>query len=111
MDSSQERRLHKRYDLPCPVVVMRDKSDVLSRSKTLNISDGGALIPVVGDTIPEPGSKLEVRFSVPRSTANSYMLEGFSSDARVVRYEPGSEDKPACLAVRFEPSMQLAIEA
>ncbi|MFP4052308.1 MAG: PilZ domain-containing protein [Phycisphaerae bacterium] len=105
-----DRRQHKRYDLACPVVLLRGKSDVLARTKTVNISDGGALVPMYESAMPETGTKLHVRFSVPRSTSNSYMLEGFSSEATVIRQDPRDEESPPCVGLKFEPPLSLAIE-
>ena len=105
-----DRRQHKRYDLACPVVLLRGKSDVLARTKTVNISDGGALVPMYESAMPETGTKLHVRFSVPRSTPNSYMLEGFSSEATIVRHHTEGEDEVSCIGLEFDPPLNLAID-
>jgi hypothetical protein len=108
MAPDYDRRQYKRYELACPVVLLTGKNHVIGRGKTLNISDGGALIPMSDDHLPACGSKLDVRISVPRSTANSFMLEGFSSHAYVVRHE--EDNGTDCIAVRFQPAVNFAIE-
>jgi c-di-GMP-binding flagellar brake protein YcgR len=91
-------------------VLLQEKSEVLARTKTINVSDGGALVPMYASAMPEPGKKVHVRFSVPRSTPNSYMLEGFSSEATVVRHHTEGDEDLTCVGLEFDPPLNLAID-
>jgi c-di-GMP-binding flagellar brake protein YcgR len=108
--NGEDRRRFSRHDLECPVVLLQEKSEVLARTKTINVSDGGALVPMYASAMPETGKKVHVRFSVPRSTPNSYMLEGFSSEATIVRHHTEGDEEVSCIGLEFDPPLNLAIE-
>ena len=83
---------------------------MLARGRTINISDGGALVSIPRDTAPEISANVNARFSVPRSTPNTYMLEQFASSACVVRRQALVDDSRAGVAVRFSKPLKLGLE-
>ncbi len=105
-----ERRQHRRHPLPCPVSFQAPGAGAELRSKSLNISDGGLLVSVGGHQPPPPGSRMNVQFSVPRTTPNTYLLERFRAPAIVVRHEGDPGDGSARVAVRFETPLQLGLD-
>jgi hypothetical protein len=106
----RERRRHKRHELACPLSVSEQGGGVLANSRSINISDGGMLFPVPADARPKRGASVRVEFSVPRATPNTFLLEGFSAEATVVRHEPAGGDTPARVALAFQGPVDLALE-
>ena len=105
-----ERRKHKRHDLSCPIRLFSQAGEQIAAGKTLNISDGGALVPVPGHILPRLRESVNLTVSVPRSTANTYMLEDFACCATVLRHEVVAADDQAYLAMEFVRPLHLAIE-
>jgi len=108
--SRKERRKHPRFDLSCPIRIEGDAGNALHRTRALNVSDGGVFVAVPIDALPPFGSELNVQFSVPRTTPNTYMLEEFSSRAKVVRHQPMKDSRQAGLAMRFAEPLELMLE-
>ena len=54
-----------------------DGHGVIAQTRSVNISDGGALLSLPADAAPESGADVLLRFAVPRATPNTYMLEEF----------------------------------
>jgi len=111
MAKKDERRKHERYDVPCPITISGEGGLVVT-GKTWNVSDGGIFLPGPLQTLPACGAEIEVRFSVPRSTPNSYMLEEFHTPARVLRHQPAgkSKDDNIGVAMVFLKPLDLKIE-
>jgi hypothetical protein len=109
----QERRIHRRWELTCPVTVLNDAGKVLFKTRAVNISDGGAYCTVGVDDLPANSlpPKLGIRFSVPRSTRNSFMFEEFQSEARVIRTEPLVDAAQAGMAIQFLQPVSLDLNA
>jgi len=105
-----ERRKHKRQELACPMAMSDRAGQCVARGRTANISDGGALVPIVSGDTPGEGQVVEVRFSVPRSTPNTFLYEEFTSPARVVRRKRRSRSRPACIAIQFHKPLELDLE-
>jgi len=108
---SIDRRLHKRLDLACLTAVRAGQAQTLADGRTINISDGGMLLAVPAKALPARGSRVELVFSVPRSTPNTYMLEEFRSPARVVRHQPLKERGLTGLALQFAKPLDMVLEA
>ncbi|HUT60516.1 MAG TPA: PilZ domain-containing protein [Phycisphaerae bacterium] len=108
---ASERRKHTRHALACPVSLSREDEKLLAQSKTVNISDGGALVAVPSKSVPRLDQKVALVFSVPRSTANTYMLEEFTGRARIVRHQPLTDNDQVGVAIQFLPAMSLGLEA
>jgi c-di-GMP-binding flagellar brake protein YcgR len=105
MATSAERRKFTRHSIPCRLkVAVAEGSDL--RVRTRNISDGGAYF--VTDEVLEVGRKVRVRLAVPRDTANTFFLEQFAAEAKVVRLEPPAEGESASgVALVFEKVLAL----
>jgi hypothetical protein len=109
-DYGQERRVHKRQNLACPISFLSRGGHAVAVGKTINISDGGALISLPACAIPDIGANVNVKFAVPRNTPNTYMLEKFASQACVTRRHALLKDSSAGVAVRFGRPLDLALE-
>jgi hypothetical protein len=106
-----ERRENKRNELSCPVTLTNGHSEVTATAKSLNISDGGALIKLPADSVPSFGSELIIKLSVPRKTANTYMPEEFVCNGRVVRHQPLEDDRWIGVALQFGRPLRLELDA
>jgi len=106
MASSDERRRHPRFEIPCRLrVELPSGTDV--RTRTLNISNSGAYF-VADAAVPEVGHTVAVRLAVPRDTANTFFLEQFAAKAKVIRREAAGGDRPGVgVALRFEKALAL----
>jgi hypothetical protein len=84
--------------------------------RTLNLSDGGALIQLttlpdhdVGR--PQPGQSIELTLALPRSTADTFLLEHVKITAQVIRAVGHGADQPTTtFAVRFGQPMALQLD-
>jgi hypothetical protein len=104
----KERRRHARFELPCPVTVTDAGGTVLLQTRTLNVSDGGALLRPARKAI-ELGQDVSVLLRVPRSTPNTFLYEEVASGARVVRHQRLAS--ATGLAVMFARPLRLELEA
>jgi c-di-GMP-binding flagellar brake protein YcgR len=107
----EERREHKRQEVACPLWLNGGEGKAVLRGRTTNVSNGGVLVPIASGDSPVAGEVVHVKFSVPRSTPNTFLYEEFASPAVVVRCERKSEDRVPCVALRFEQPMDLGLEA
>ena len=105
-----ERREHKRHDLGCPIRFFDRGGVEITHAKTANISDGGAFVPVAIRFLTEIGRQVNVAFSLPRSTPNTYMLEDFASEAKIVRQTAMQRADYAGIALEFAEPLELGIE-
>lgn len=106
---THERRQYKRHPLGCPAHLADETGTCLVTGKTVNISDGGLMMPVTLEAAPEPGRQLSLKLSVPRSTPNTFLMEPIASEAIVVRHAP-AEDGTHYVAVRFAAPLTLDLE-
>ena len=104
-----ERRQYTRHGLSCPARLVDETGSHLASGKTVNISDGGLLMPIGPEAAPQPGEQLDVKLSVPRSTPNTFLMQGFTAKAIVVRHDQ-SDDGAGRVAVRFEPPLELDLD-
>ena len=104
-----ERRQYRRFDLSCPAA-LSGTGETFAEGKTLNVSDGGLLVPLAVQYVPPCGQEVKVSFSVPRSTPNTYMLEEVECSARVVRHQPMTDNDYAAVGLAFTKPMELGIE-
>jgi len=109
--SQQERRKTIRLDVKCPCVVRDHLGATLGKGRCLNIGNGGMFLPLPVDALPTRDSTVTISFAVPRSTANTYMLEDFSAQARVLRHQPLRNADLAGVAVQFVQPIDLGLEA
>jgi c-di-GMP-binding flagellar brake protein YcgR len=108
-ETVKERRAHKRFNLTCPVVVCDSSGRELLRTRTLNISDGGALVTSAEASAMPPGQALHANLRVPRTTPNTFMYEDFFSAARVARHDRLAGDMIG-VALQFPRPLTLELE-
>jgi hypothetical protein len=108
--SGIERRRHKRFALLCPArISVNGAEEVLG--KTVNVSDGGLYVVVPASSpLPACRQNLDVTFSLPRATPNTYMLEEVHSTAKVLRRQARKGKRQACVALQFVQPLDLAVE-
>ncbi|MGC9453535.1 MAG: PilZ domain-containing protein [Phycisphaerae bacterium] len=104
-----DRRRYKRFTLPCPATLL-DSDQTPASARTLNISDGGALLALPLKDLPEAGRKLKVKLSLPRSTASTHMVEKVRCEGLIKRHQPLTDDRYAAVAVEFVEPVNLQIE-
>lgn len=105
-----ERRRSPRFEMACPVRIYDADGALVARSKTVNISDGGAFVALPIEQLSRLGGAAELALSVPRSTPTTHMLEDFSCRATVVRQEPMVDEAYAGVALEFDEPLELALE-
>ena len=106
-----ERRRHKRHRIACPLSILRFGAAEPLTGKTLDVSDGGAILAIPIKAVPRVSERVKVVLGVPRSTANTYMLEEVPCEARVVRHQPMDDNSVVGVALQFSPALDLALEA
>ena len=107
-----ERRACAREELVCPVIVdvRSDADDERTKGQTMNISDSGAMFTVPVTFLADLPSNVMLSISVPRTTANTRMLEPVATEATIVRHEPMVDEKHAGIAVRFSAPLDLQLK-
>ncbi len=110
-DEAKERRKHKRFDLACPVVIYDSQGQELLRTRTINVSDGGALLAASGAQAIPVGEIVQVALHVPRQTPNTRMLEDFFSAASVVRHQDLPDEEQVGIALMFDRPLLLKLDA
>ena len=107
-----ERRCCKRTELSCPLIVLDDKGHVLFKIRTVNVSDSGVYFETPASNLPHGGmpGDMALRISVPRSTANTFMLEEFQANARLVRAEPLASEDLAAMALEFTEPLAMDLD-
>ena len=106
---SIERRQHIRHPLSCPARLIDETGKLLASGKTVNVSDGGLLVPARPEAACQPGQHLDVKLSIPRSTPNTFLMQAFTAKAIVVRHDQ-TDDGAGRVAIRFEHPIDLDIE-
>jgi hypothetical protein len=107
---SKERRRHKRFVVRCPITLSTQDGEVLCRTRTGNISDGGTYLALPPEVLPSVGTWLSLRLSVPRDTPNTYMLEEFAGPALIVRHQPADGNQQIGVGLKFIRPMDLMLE-
>ena len=109
--SVAERRKHKRHRISCPLAMHRTGEKEPVKGKTVDLSDGGAMLPIPIKFVPRVSERVRVVLALPRSTANTYMLEEVACEARVVRHQPMEDNTVVGVALQFSPTQDLGLEA
>jgi hypothetical protein len=118
-----DRRNFRRVPLVCDVWQRTDSGERIGlgrlgglAGRTLNLSDGGALIqltslPDENVSRPRIGQPIELTLALPRSTADTFLLEHVRIKGEVVRLYGHGQDQPAtAFAVRFGQPMPLQLD-
>ena len=109
-DERQERRRHNRLKLECPVSFFTRNGQAAAKGKSLDISDGGTFVSLPAKHADRLKGRVNLTFSIPRSTENTYMLEDFACQADVLRRQPLVDKSLAGVAVAFTRPMDLGLE-
>ena len=104
---NQDRRVHKRHELACPIVLSDAAGRELLRARTLNVSDGGALVAAEALADLPPGAQAQMLLRIPRTTPNTHLFEKISAAVSVLRHQ--QRPSPA-LAVQFAQPLDLDLE-
>ena len=108
-NSSNERRLHTRHKMACPITLFGRAGQVLVKASTTDLSHGGAYLTVAPDNVQDAQS-VNVAFSIP-DVGTDHKLEGFAANAKVIRQDPSDDAGLIGLALQFTQHMHLPIEA
>ena len=106
--NSDERRRYKRHKLVCPVTLFGRAGQVLVKASTTDLSHGGMHLTVAQDIIDDV-ENVNVAFSIPH-TGVDHQMEGFATNAKVLRQEPTGNGVHVGLALQFTQQMHLPIE-
>ena len=107
--NKRERRNHPRSTLTCWLQILDPAGDDTT-VECRNVCDGGVLAFVPAEVAPAPDAQLDVQLAVPRSTANTYMIERFTCRTHVVRHEHADGNGAIAVAMRFGVPLELALE-
>ena len=108
-NNSDERRKHRRHKLVCPITLFGRGGQVLVKAGTTDLSRGGTYVTVAQDIVDDV-ENVNVAFSIPH-TGTDHQMEGFASNAKVLRREPTDDGVHIGLALQFTEQMHLPIEA
>ncbi len=106
--NSEERRRHKRHKMVCPITLFGRGGQVLVKAATTDLSQGGTYVSVAQDIVDDV-ENVNVAFSIP-NTAADHQMEGFASNAKVLRQEPTDDGVHVGLALQFTHQMHLPID-
>lgn len=106
----QEQRQHSRLKVECPVSFFTRSGELVAKGKSLDMSDGGTYVSVPAKAVDRIKGRVNLTFSIPRSTENTYMLEDFACQADVIRQKPLADKKLAGVAIAFTSPMDLSLE-
>jgi hypothetical protein len=107
-NDSTERRQHTRHKLVCPITLFGRGGQVLVKAATTDLSHGGTYVNVAQDIIDDE-ENVNVAFSLPPTT-EEHQMEGFASNAKILRQEPADDGVHVGLALEFTQQMHLPIE-
>ncbi|MCG3179120.1 MAG: hypothetical protein BIFFINMI_01451 [Phycisphaerae bacterium] len=123
MTRTTNRREHRRFPLVCDVWQRQDSgpSDAMAcrigglAGRTLNLSDGGALVQVTelpDGTIhrPRPGQDIALTLALPRTTADTFLIEHVRLTGQVVRVHGHCEEACSAFAIQFDRPVHLDLD-
>jgi len=105
-----ERRQSIRLEVPCPWVMRDPQGQMVAKGRSINVGNGGMFLPMRVESLPPPQTPVTISFAVPRTTPNTYMLEDFSAQARILRHQPLVNESMAGVAVQFAKPINLGLE-
>jgi c-di-GMP-binding flagellar brake protein YcgR len=105
-----DRRRHKRHRVACAAAIQRSTVAEPVKSKTIDVSDGGAMLAIPVKVVPRLSERVRVVLALPRSTPNTYMVEEISMDALVIRHQPMEADDVVGVALQFQVPKDLGLE-
>ncbi len=109
-DQPQQRRQHNRVKVECPVTFFTRSGEVAAKGKSVNLSNGGILVSIPVEEAGKIRGTVNLTFSVPRSTENTYMLEDFACQADILRRQALVGENSTGVAVAFTRPLNLDLE-
>lgn len=115
MATASERRAHRRFQVVCPIVLCDARGREVAASRTVDVSDGGALLAVraaprgEAQALGVGGQVMHVTLRVPRQTPNTLMFQDFTTQARLVRAQRLGGDMR--FAIQFAAPLALELDA
>ena len=106
---TKDKRQHPRFELACPTTVFKSSGDVVGTYRTVNISDGGVIVPIPAEDVPRLGAKLQLYLAVPHHTKETYHLEHFALEGKVLRKDEAGENVPLQVAIQFTQPRELTL--
>jgi c-di-GMP-binding flagellar brake protein YcgR len=107
--AARERRRYARFGVDAAVSLFEDQRELLS-GRSLNISDGGALLAAPARPAPRVGQTVQVSLRLPRSTPNSFLLEDVACPAKIVRQQRYGSNGQTALALQFDQPLDLGLD-
>jgi len=107
---SRERRAYRRFESHGPVALIDPQGKQLPGTRMENVSDGGIFLTAPIDSLPPFGGEFDIKFKIPRTTPNTYMLEEVKTSAKVIRQQPMLDGDQIGVGLRFRQPLELMIE-
>ena len=107
---TNERRRHKRHDIAVKVVIIKPNDGQAVSVKASDISDGGVFLAAPAKSVMPQGQTVDMKMYIPRSTANTYMLEEVVSNACVLRHQMLDDNSQVGMALKFDQPLDLGLE-
>lgn len=105
-----EMRRYPRFELSCTIKLFNETGQKLAETRTVNLSDGGALVPVPLEAVPAVGSVLDLEIQVPSSPAGAGPITNFIGQARVIRHQDSDEADKKGVALEFLQPLPLELD-
>ena len=106
-EAANEHRQHPRFDLACPIYLHNEAGQLVANTRTVNVSDGGILVPIPHDSALPEGSVLLVRLNVPASATCKGDAREISCRAKILRYQDTDDSSSILSAMAFLQPIQL----
>ncbi|MCE5276668.1 MAG: PilZ domain-containing protein [Planctomycetaceae bacterium] len=106
---AKERRQFTRVAISCPVTIFSRAGTMLGSGRSVDLSDGGTYVAVAAEVAQSLDGAVNLAFSVPRSTQNTFMLEEFACHAKLIRCQDGGSDDRAGVALQFARPLNLGL--
>lgn len=106
----QQRRQHNRVKVECPVTFFTRSGEAAAKGKSVDLSNGGIFVSVPVEEAGDIRGTVNLTFSVPRSTENTYMLEDFACQADILRSQALVDENSTGVAVAFTKPLDLDLE-
>jgi hypothetical protein len=110
VSSGAEQRRFPRAAMSCPVKLTTREGTLVAAGDTVDISDGGTLIAISPDAVPDVGSVVELSMEVPTGNPPTWPARVFTSKARVVRHRDLGQPGKTGVAMEFLKPLKLNLK-
>ncbi len=107
---SAERRNYVRLALTCAVELIDATNQAVAHGRTINISNGGALVRIPIGSAPSLGSVVEMKMHVPHSRDGTGPTREFSAQVRILRCEQEADSDNTAVAMQFLEPLELGLQ-